>query len=120
MGILSDYQPKAVSNQTFQLLTLAEIYEGIQYSILTVPGSAKSATLSIEAAAGSIAGEVIARYWMDGSAPDYATNAGLPLYAGDVIEITGSACLTGLKIITQNDLKHRINVQFFNFCKALA
>ena len=118
MGLLSDYQPKAVSNQTFQLLTYAETV-GVQYSVLTVPGNAKSATLSIEAAAGSVAGAVIARYWMDGTNPDFAANSGLPLYAGDVIEIIANPCLNNFKIITQNDLKHRVNVQFFNFSKAV-
>lgn len=72
--------------------------------------NSNSALIVIEANEDATPGAILARFWMDGSLPD--PNKGLPLKDCSVFEVIGASNIKNFRIISADDLAHKVQVQY--------
>jgi len=113
-GILAGVRKRGISNASFQLHATNVCQLPNQALTTGVAVPAQSALVICEASAASVAAGsvVLARIWLDGTAP--TTITGLPIYAGVPFEIIGQDDLANARIVSADGNQSVLQIQYFS------
>jgi len=112
-GFLAGTRKRAIDNASFQIAATGVCQLPNKSTTLGLAGSATSAILIVEAASSSVnPSNVLVRIWLDGTAP--TTITGLPLYAGQPVEIIGQDDLMNCRLVSADGNQHALQIQYFS------
>ena len=110
-ALLGNKGTTGITNSTFELYCTTNVPANTNKVMMLHQGTnANAALVVIEPAEGASPNGVLARFWQDGTFP--TPENGLPLKAFGVYEIIGTLNIRNFRIITADDLPHKVQVQY--------